>query len=120
MDQPCSIDALDGLSASMFEAPHRRIVALEVLWLIASLLLLASEIIQMIFLKRLYFSELENYIELYILISAFVAMGCKEEMLKSSTTAAITRGLVSLGISFGGIKVYQYSYVKIQHFKVLN
>ena len=86
----------------MFWAPHRRVVVVEVLWLITSLLLLVSEIIQMIYLKKLYFFEMENYIELYILTSAFVAMIFKEEMLRPSTTAALTRGLVALGISFGG------------------
>ena len=62
--------------------------------------------VQMIYLKRMYFTELENYIELYILMSAVAAMIFKDEMLLHSTKAAVTRGVLALGISFGGTQIF--------------
>ena len=109
---PCSIavlnstEALDRLHSKLFEGPHASVTFLEATLLITSVSLLVSEIIQMIYLKKLYFLELENYIELYILVSAIVAMCCKEDMLLQNTKAAVTRGVLALGISFGGKKMF--------------
>ena len=46
---------------------------------------------------------MENYIEIYILLSAFLAMTFKELILcPDDMEAQVIRGLVALGISFGG------------------
>ena len=46
---------------------------------------------------------MENYIELYMLFSALLAMACKKLiLLHDDTLAQCVRGLVALGVSFGG------------------
>ena len=61
----------------------------------------------------LYWTDTENYIDIYILLSALIAMCCKSYiLLLDDLTAQYIRGFTALGVSFGGktqnnIVVYQ-------------
>lgn len=69
------------------------------------------EICQAICLKKQYFTELENYIEIYILLSALVAMICKKHiLLHNDPLAQYVRGFIALGVSFGGEFRNKYIY----------
>ena len=53
----------------------------ELLFLLSTLLFLSSEIVQMIRLGKYYWKELGNYIQLFVIFSAFLSMGSKPWLL---------------------------------------
>ena len=56
-------------------------IVCELLFLLSTLLFLSSEIVQMVRLKWNYLKEHGNYIQLFVISSAFVAMGAKPLLL---------------------------------------
>ena len=53
----------------------------ELLFLLSSLIFLCSEIVQMVRLGKYYWKEHGNYIQLFVILSAFLAMGLKPWLL---------------------------------------
>lgn len=67
--------------------------------------LVLFEFWQMFYLNIQYFRELENYIELAMLVSAWLAIGYKEDLLLPTEEAAVVRGFVALGICMGWLEL---------------
>ena len=65
------------------------------------ILLILWEIMQMIRLGRLYFKEIENYIELFVFITALLLLADVESTLNED----LRRGSVAVGISLGWIEM---------------
>ena len=56
----------------------------ELLFLLSTLLFLCSEIVQMTRLRKYYWKEHGNYIQLFVIVSAILAMGAKPWLLGES------------------------------------
>ena len=64
--------------------------------------------LQIYSLRRQYWTDLENWVELPILISAIIAMWRKEEiLLHHDDSAQFVRGITALGVSLGGIMLFR-------------
>ena len=53
----------------------------ELLFLLSTILFLCSETVQMVRLRKYYWKELGNYIQLFVVFSAFLAMAAKPWLL---------------------------------------
>lgn len=75
----------------------------EILLLLLTLILALIEVYQAIKLGSHYYTEIENYFEWFVLISAFISMGFKDVILQEASDipkSSFVRGFTSLGICF--------------------
>jgi len=101
----CNDTYSEKYQVAMFRGENKGIVTIEILLVIFTVLLALSEMFQIYSLRRQYWTDLENWVELPILISAIIAMWRKEEiLLHHDDSAQFVRGITALGVSLGGLE----------------